>query len=117
MLLVVLAQQILAVVVAVRRPHDRVDVNAAGHFRPGQRDRRLMIELDQDHRAVDPVVEDGIAPRGADPGEVRGVEVLPHFLHADACAWPSDMLPTYSAMRSTSSFFCAASQVEATRPA
>ena len=58
-LLVVLAQQVLAVVVAVGRAHDGVDVvRVPGTRGPAQRDGRLVIELDQDDRAMDAVVED-----------------------------------------------------------
>src|SRR5438105_15178109 len=61
-LLVVQPQEILAVVVAVRRADDGVDVlrvRRVGIRREVLQVRRLlMIELDQDHRAVDAVVED-----------------------------------------------------------
>src|SRR5499425_359894 len=54
-LLVVLAQEVLAVVVAVRSAHHRVDV-VARRVVVVERDPPLVIELDQDHRAVHPVV-------------------------------------------------------------
>src|SRR5678815_2154270 len=48
---VVLPQQVLAVVVAVGRADDRVDV-IARRLVVGERDAALVIELDQDDRAV-----------------------------------------------------------------
>ena len=81
--LVVLTQQILAVVVAVRGSDDGMDVrrvrNAGGH-QMAQPDRLLVIELDQDHRTVDAVIEDEVAilaratPRPAS-GSIQRVEI------------------------------------------
>jgi hypothetical protein len=59
-LLVMLSQQILAVVVAVWRSHDDVDVNTTGNFGAGERNRRLMIELDQNDGTLNAVIEDGM---------------------------------------------------------
>ena len=42
-----------------------------------------MIELDQNHGAVDPIVEDAIGVGAADPGKVGPIEVLLDFLHLD----------------------------------
>ena len=60
--LVVLAEQVLAVVVAVGRAHDAVNVLARRHVAVLGESREiggsLVIEFDQDHRAVDAVVED-----------------------------------------------------------
>src|SRR5438445_7475346 len=69
-LLVVLAQQILAVVVAVRRADHRVDVLTRGRI-VVERHPALVIELDQDDRAVDAIVEDAVLLDAADPGEAR----------------------------------------------
>ena len=60
MLFEVLTQQVLAVVVAVRRAHDRVDVLPSGHTRRQltlHADGTLVVELDQDDGALNPVVE------------------------------------------------------------
>jgi hypothetical protein len=54
--LVVLAQEVGAVVAAVGRAHDRVHVVARGHL-VVKGDAPMVVELDEDHRAVDPVVE------------------------------------------------------------
>src|SRR5215208_6078514 len=58
-LLVVLPQEVLAVVVAVGGAGDCVDVLAGrGAAAVAEGDRLLVVELDQDDRAVDAVVED-----------------------------------------------------------
>lgn len=66
MLLVVLSQEVLAVVVAVRRAHDGVDVIPNGDARVdlAQAYRRLMVELDQDDRTQDPIVTALLTPPG-----------------------------------------------------
>ena len=84
MLLVVLPQQILAVVVAVRRPDHRVDVLGVRHVRihqVAQRHRPLMIELDQHDRTVDAVVEHAARFGVADPREPRAVQECAHLVH------------------------------------
>ncbi len=55
-LLVMLAQEIFTVIVAIRRRHHRVDV-IARRFLVAQRDTALMIELDEDDRAVDSIIK------------------------------------------------------------
>ena len=42
-----------------------------------------MIELDQDHRTVDAVIENAVGLRPADPGEPGFVQMLPHLVHLD----------------------------------
>src|SRR5215475_7716117 len=62
MLLVMQPEQVLAIVVSVRSPDDRVDVLPIHLPRVGseaaQAHRQLVIEFDQDHRALDAVIED-----------------------------------------------------------
>jgi hypothetical protein len=70
----VLPQQVFSVVVPVRGADHGVDVLAVRRARvlgevPQVRGG-LVVELDQDDRAVDPVVEDAVVGRPADPGEV-----------------------------------------------
>src|SRR5579884_3136366 len=62
----VLAQQILAVVVAVRRAHDRVAVE---FLRLGVVDEHaaMVVELDADHRALHLVIERAHIVGPADP--------------------------------------------------
>ena len=55
-MLVVLPQQVEAVVVAVRRAHDGMDVELR-RLRIGEEHAGVMVELDEDHRALHPVVE------------------------------------------------------------
>ena len=70
-LLVVLSQQILAVVVPVGRACHRVDVLPGRPARQvAQEDRALVVELDEDDRAVDTVVEGALRAEFADPGEI-----------------------------------------------
>lgn len=65
---IVLAQEISPVIVAVGRAHHGVYVVARGLF-AFERQSRLVIELDQDHRAVDLVVVGVVLTVPADPGE------------------------------------------------
>ena len=70
MLQVMLAQQVLPEIVAVRRSDDGVDMRAVRHDRihkVAEADRALVIELDQDHRTLDAVVEHAAGRRLADP--------------------------------------------------
>jgi hypothetical protein len=72
---VVLAQEILSIVATVRGPYDNVNVFATrrtaavpeGYW-------GLMIEFDQDDRAVYTVVEDAVGFRPANPREVSLVQ-------------------------------------------
>src|ERR1044072_3272259 len=71
----VLAQEILAVIVAVGRAYDAVDALARRRIPGlGQADktpRALMIEFEQDHGPVNEVVVNALGAGAADPGEVR----------------------------------------------
>src|SRR5262249_19079847 len=80
-MLVMHAQQVSPVVVAVRLPHDGVDVE---FFRllVGEVDAGMMVELDHHNRALDAVVERIVLAGAADPAEMRFVEVALDFVHA-----------------------------------
>ena len=71
---------------SVPGPSDGVDVIPRGPVcgmecrRPH---RTLVIELDQEHRAVDTVVEHAIVSRRSDPGETCVIEVRYHLGHPD----------------------------------
>src|SRR6185436_12150296 len=84
-LLIVLTEQILAVVVSVGRAHDHVNVLAVWHSRVfckvSQISRQLMIKLYEDHRTVNAIVEHAGGFGSSDPGEPCSVEMLSHFLH------------------------------------
>ena len=68
--LVMLPQQVEAVVVAVRRAHDGVDVEL-GRLRVGQEHAGVVVELDEGHRALHPVIERAVLAEAADPAEMR----------------------------------------------
>ena len=42
-------------------------------------DRPLVVELDQDHRAVDSIVKDAVGRGAADPGECGRADMLLHL--------------------------------------
>ena len=63
---VVLSDVAAAVVVAVRRAHDRMDM-VARRLAVREHDAGLMVELDEHHRAVDAVVERRVIVVTADP--------------------------------------------------
>ena len=73
-LLVVLAKEVGAVVAAVRGAHDGVHVMSAGHL-VVEHHAGMMVELDEDHRAVHPVVERRLVVEAAVPREPCLVEV------------------------------------------
>ena len=86
MLLVMLPEQVVAVVIAIGSADDDVDVLANGAVIGvvlAHAAGPLVIEFDENNRAVDAVVENGVIARVADPGEVGSVEVGFHFFHAD----------------------------------
>ena len=60
MLFDVLPQQIFAVVVSIGRPQHGVDVIPTRLARAERGDASLMIKLDQDHGAVDSVIENTV---------------------------------------------------------
>lgn len=64
--LVMLTQQISAVIVAVGRPHDDVNMIFVMLFVLGKGLAGLMIELDQQHRAMDAVIENAVFFHAAD---------------------------------------------------
>ena len=68
-MLVVLAQQVEAVVVAVRRPHDGVDVKF-GRLRIGQEHAGVVVELNERHRTLHPVIEWAVFGKSTDPAEM-----------------------------------------------
>ena len=67
---VVLAQQVEAVIVAIRCPHDGVDVEF-GWLRIGQEHARVVVKLDESHRALHPIIEWTVLSKFADPAEMR----------------------------------------------
>ena len=76
----VLPQQVLAVVIAVGSPHHGVDMISRGLV-VVQEDAILVVKLDENHRAVHPVIEDAVLISAAHPGKVGIVEMLPYLVH------------------------------------
>src|SRR5262249_10967484 len=79
---IMLAQQVLAVVVAVRGAHDRVDMIARG-FVVCIDDSWLMVEFDEHDWTVDAVVEGPVVVVRANPGKVRVAQVIERLLEPD----------------------------------
>ena len=73
-LCVVLAQQVLAIVIAIRRAHHRVDV-VAGGFIVVVDNAGLVVELDEDHGIEDTIVKWASVIEWADPSEMRFTQV------------------------------------------
>src|ERR1700744_2067887 len=71
---IVLTEQVLAVVVAVRRAHHGVDMVARRRVVVVD-DAGLVVELDQDDRAQDAIVERARIVERTDPGESRVVKM------------------------------------------
>jgi len=71
--LVMLAQQISAVIVAIGRAHDDVNMIFVMLFVLGKGLAGLMIELDQQHRAMDAVIENAVFFHAADLAYGRSV--------------------------------------------
>ena len=78
---IVHAQQIHAVIVAIRGAHYGVNVKL-GWKLVGEKHAGVVIELDHHHRALNPVIERIVFSRAADPTEMRVVEMALHFFHA-----------------------------------
>ena len=75
------AQQVHAVVAAVGRAHNGVNVEF-GRQLVGEEHAGVMIELDHHHRALNPVVESVVLAGAADPAKMRGVEMALDFFDA-----------------------------------
>src|SRR5271170_3386490 len=73
-----LAQEIAAVIVAIRRAHDGMNV-VARRLVVVVDDARLVVELDEDYRREDPVIEGAMVVDRADPGEMSRVEMALHL--------------------------------------
>jgi hypothetical protein len=68
--LVMLAQQILAVVVAIGRTDNDVDVIFVRFAMFTESDATLMIELDDDHRTLDTVIKSAVVRHATHPAKV-----------------------------------------------
>ena len=80
-LLVMLAQQILAIVVAVGGAYDYVDVILVRLYVLAESNAPLVIELDDDDRALDAVIEDAVVFHASHPAKISVPEMPLHFCH------------------------------------
>jgi hypothetical protein len=81
-LLVVLAQKIFAVVVAVWGAHDYMDVIFVRLFVLPERNAPLMVELNDDDRTLDAIVKHTVVIHAAHPAKVGIPQMALHFLHS-----------------------------------
>src|SRR5262249_47554319 len=79
---IMLAQQVLAIIVAVRSAHDRVDMIARG-FVVRVDDPRLVVEFDEHDRTVYAVIEVAEFVVRAYPGKMRVSQVMERLLETD----------------------------------
>jgi len=83
--LIVPAQKIRPVIVAVRCAHDDMDMVAVMFFELRKRLARLVIEFDDDDRAMNAVIKDAIFLDSAAPGEMSIMNMQHDFVHFDFC--------------------------------
>ena len=69
-LFVMLAQKIFAVVVAIGGAHDYMDVIFVGLFVLAKCDTPLVVELNDDHRTLDAIIENAVVVHAAHPAKV-----------------------------------------------
>ena len=79
-LFVMLAQKILAVIVAIGGAHDYMDVILVGLFVLAERNAPLVVELNDDHRTLDTIIENAVVIHAAHPAKVGIPQVPLHFL-------------------------------------
>ena len=70
---VVLPKQVLAIIIAIGRSHDRVDVIAGRRLRPKRSHPTLVVELNKNHWTMDAVVKHTIRFSTANPGKIRSI--------------------------------------------
>jgi hypothetical protein len=78
---VMLAQKIFAVIVAIGGAHDYMDVILVGLFVLAERDTPLVVELNDDHRTLDAIIENAVVIHAAHPAKVGITQMALHFLH------------------------------------
>ena len=79
--LIVLAQEIPAVIVAVRRAHDNVDMVSIMILELWKGLAGLMIEFDDDDRTVNPIIENAVLFDSAAPGKMSVMKMPHDFSH------------------------------------
>lgn len=80
-----LPEEVLAVIISIRRPNRCVNMILCGFSIPAQRDGALMVEFDQYHGTVNPVVKNGVGIHPSDPCKVSLIEVRFDFFHLHLC--------------------------------
>jgi hypothetical protein len=80
-LLVVLAQEIFAVVVAIGRANHDMDVVPVGLLVLRERLTSLVVKLDNDNRALDTVVKHVVCFDSAHPGKIGPLEMPLYLFH------------------------------------
>ena len=81
-MLVVLTQKVFAVVVAVGRAHHYMDVIFIGLLVLAKRDAPLVVELNDDDRALNSIIKNAVVVHAAHPAKVSIPQVLRYFLHS-----------------------------------
>lgn len=76
-----LSQKVLAVVIAVGRAKDHVDVVLIGLHVLAECNPPLVVELHDEHRTLDTVVEYAVVFYTAHPAEIGLVKISIHFRH------------------------------------
>jgi hypothetical protein len=78
-----LPQEVFSVIVTIRGSGHYVNMLSCRHIRreSGISDRPLVIELDQNDRAMNAIVKHCVICRLTDPGEIGIVQVLQYFFH------------------------------------
>src|SRR5215471_14177741 len=81
-MLIVLTQKIFAVVVAVRRAHHYMDVIFIRLIVLAKRNAPLVVELNDDDRALDSIIKNTVVVHAAHPAKVSIAQVLLDFFHS-----------------------------------
>ena len=79
--LIVLAQKIFSIIVAVGSAHDDVYMIPVMVFEPWKRLAGLVIKFDDDDRAMNAVEKHAVFFNAAAPGKIRITNIPLHFFH------------------------------------
>src|SRR5262245_40596363 len=81
-MLVVLTQKVFAVVVTIGRAHHYMDVIFIRLLVLAKRDAPLVVELNDNHRALDSIVENTFVVHAAHPAKLSIPQMLLYFFHS-----------------------------------
>lgn len=93
-MLIVLTQKIFAIVVTIGRTHHYMDVIFIRLFVLAKCDAPLVVELNDDDRALNSIIKNALVVHAAHPAKVSIPEVLLYFFHSHPSmlrSHPSDM--------------------------